>query len=251
MSETTRPTTPLPAQPQAPTRRRFSFADIASQPTINLDELRVPSGSMESFFDEVSDFRSNDNISQFFNRGVSTAAANNRNAEEWSIRRTELMQQMMVDNDAIVGRISEPTRPAPPLERITTRRPDVEPPTLTGRIRGVDPDRDIAYLRAPTLTNGTLTINDTYGQRRVTIGDTRDNFTQAAAASLGYLGGAPTQAQGGTNHSEQQFINFLKEKITLNVSLSQLSAGLELKVSLNLAETNEELLSAEDFVKLD
>lgn len=145
----------------------------------------------------------------------------------------------------------------PPLERmITTRRPEPTVRVIDGSIGGLEPSRDRAYIRRPLeadFDGDSMTIRDSSGNRRITIGSLNDEIMSNAVwgpVTSGSLN-VGSLTTGSNTMVEQQVIKFLKEKVTLNVSLAQLSAGLELKVSLNLTDTNEQLLSAEDFVKLD
>jgi hypothetical protein len=71
----------------------------------------------------------------------------------------------------------------------------------------------------------------------------------AILGSWGVIQTSPGALAPHEEAMEKAIYKFLKEKVTLNVSLSQLSAGLELKVSLNLTDTNEEILSGEDFAR--
>lgn len=152
--------------------------------------------------------------------------------------------------DTVMHRYLREHHTPPPLEPIRTNR----------AIEGITADFRNGLTRTlDTVNDGTTAaVNPLSVNTNILRGTTGAVSSQNVLNSSIRLEGNGSVYESKIHHShfetpitKTELIEFIKEKLCLKVALSQYGVGLEIKVSLNLMDTDEELISDTDLISLD
>lgn len=209
-----------------------------------------------------------DYFNQAISRDTRLANTTRRSAlSDWSraLNEDTTLESGYFNFDNVRNPAAEVTLPImnpPPLESIRTGyvRTESTAETIRNRINNTILDTPRVGSLASLGSTGNLTTSGTLNTSgsRFSVnadGDVRYDPAENTSAAWGTVTGSTTVGAGKTNPylnmSEQSFVEFIKNKLNLSVALTQAGKGFEIKVSLSMAESGEELISDSDYVEIE